>query len=344
MAWDNTKAADDLIQSSEWNTMVTDQKGRVIGTSISEAIADTAANLPAAGTSGRIFFETDTGRVLYDNGTSWIEVGLSESQISGTNINDNSVSVAGNSVSLGGSTTVDYIDLNDTGASFPIPNSDLSNSSVTVAGNSVSLGGSTAVAAEDLSNFALPNATSAGQLPIYNSTNAQFENSTLTGGTNVTLTNADASITIDATDTTYSAGSYLSLATQTFSVNLGEGVEGDGSDNIRTEEKGSFEPGMTNWADALSNEEIHRIQLQTGETLVVDRIEFRQKGGGTSTSASVRVQDLTAATTIGTTDLGTTTKNPGSSGSGNLIAIQISNSTGAAIDASVIVHYRIQGA
>lgn len=61
--------------------MVQDQKGRVIGTSVSEVIADTSGNLPAAGTSGRIFFETDTGRTLYDNGSSWVEVGLSESEI-----------------------------------------------------------------------------------------------------------------------------------------------------------------------------------------------------------------------------------------------------------------------
>ncbi len=29
MAWDDTKQADDLIKSSEWNTMVSDQKSRI---------------------------------------------------------------------------------------------------------------------------------------------------------------------------------------------------------------------------------------------------------------------------------------------------------------------------
>ncbi len=53
---------------------------------------DTAANRPAAGNEGRIFFETDTGRVLFDNGASWIEMGLSESQISHDNIDDVSTS------------------------------------------------------------------------------------------------------------------------------------------------------------------------------------------------------------------------------------------------------------
>jgi len=86
-----------------------------------------------------------------DDGDSTVSVSLS----------DTSVSVAGNSVSLGGSTAVDYIDLSDTGTSFPIPNSDLSNSSVSVAGNSVSLGGSTNVDYIDLADtgtsFPIPN-------------------------------------------------------------------------------------------------------------------------------------------------------------------------------------------
>ncbi len=60
-----------------------------------------------------------------------------------------SLSVAGNSVSLGGATGIAYTDLSDTGSSFPIPNVDLANSSVTVTagdglknGGSVSLGSS----------------------------------------------------------------------------------------------------------------------------------------------------------------------------------------------------------
>ena len=47
---------------------------------ISEIKMDTASNL-TAGTPDRLCLETDTGRVLYDNGTSFIELGLSESEI-----------------------------------------------------------------------------------------------------------------------------------------------------------------------------------------------------------------------------------------------------------------------
>ena len=50
---------------------------------------------------------------------------------------------------------------------------------------------------------------------------------TLTGGTNVTVTNGAGSITIAATDTdtTYSAGTLLDLATTTFNVDLSEAAE-----------------------------------------------------------------------------------------------------------------------
>lgn len=106
----------------------------------------------------------------------------------------------------------------------------------------------------------------------------------------------------------------------------------------------SFSTGMTEWADGLSNEEINRFVLQTGETLVVERLEFRQKGGGTSSSASVRVYDSTAASSIGSQDLGGTSKDVGSSGEANTVTVDISNSTGAAITASVTVVGRITGA
>ncbi len=71
----------------------------------------------------------------------------------------------------------------------------LENDSVTVAGNSVSLGGSTTVSIDDLLDVS-SSSESAGEVPIWNSTNTEYENSTLTGGTNISITNADGSITI----------------------------------------------------------------------------------------------------------------------------------------------------
>jgi hypothetical protein len=180
-----------------------------------------------------------------------------------------SVTVAGNSVSLGGSTGVDYIDLGDTGSSFPIPNADLSNSSVSVAGNSVSLGGSTGVDFADLTG--------------------------------------------EVTDSELGVDPFV------------------------------YSPGMTEFETGLSNEEIDRLVLQTGETLVVERIEFRQKGGGSSTSASIDVRDTTAASTVGSQNLGGTTKDPGSSGSGNTVIVRLNNSTGSSINAAPRVQGYITG-
>lgn len=82
-------------------------------------------------------------------------------------LESDSVSVAGRSVSLGGSTNIAHSDLTSisedqhhsknhdhTEANISsIPNSGLSNSSVTVAGNSIALGGSSAVAHSDLSSI-----------------------------------------------------------------------------------------------------------------------------------------------------------------------------------------------
>jgi hypothetical protein len=117
-------------------------------------------------------------------------------------LSNDSLSIAGNSVSLGGSTTVDYVDLNDTGASFPIPNADMANSSVSVAGNSVSLGGSTTVQYVDLNDtgasFPIPNADMA------NSSVSVAGNSVSLGGSTtvdyVDLNDTGASFPIPNTD------------------------------------------------------------------------------------------------------------------------------------------------
>lgn len=58
----------------------------------------------------------------------------------------------------------------------------------------------------------------AGNLLIYDASNSYFENALLTAGSNVSITNADGSITIASTDTTYSAGTGLSLTGTTFAL------------------------------------------------------------------------------------------------------------------------------
>lgn len=118
------------------------------------------------------------------------------------------------------------------GGMSTVPNGGLTNSSVTVAGNSVSLGGSTAISIDDLSDV-LSNTESAGEIPIWHGTNSQYENATLTGGDGVSITNADASVTITV-DTGSSGGLKFSggqLVVEPADF-AGSGLQDDGSDNL----------------------------------------------------------------------------------------------------------------
>ena len=71
--------------AAAWNLDPQLENGSVaaLDGSVTELREDTSANRPAAGTEGHIFFETDNGRILYDNGTSWIVIGTTN--ISETN-------------------------------------------------------------------------------------------------------------------------------------------------------------------------------------------------------------------------------------------------------------------
>src|SRR5210317_487513 len=71
-----------------------------------------------------------------------------------------------------------------------------------------------------LSTLTDANVTSpaAGNILIYDATNSYFENALLTAGTGVSIANADGGITIASTDTTYSAGTGLSLTGTTFAL------------------------------------------------------------------------------------------------------------------------------
>ena len=57
-----------------------------------------------------------------------------------------------------------------------------------------------------------------GQLLIGNSTGNTLSKATLTQGSNITITNGNGSITIASQDTTYSAGTNISLSGTTFNV------------------------------------------------------------------------------------------------------------------------------
>lgn len=143
-------------------------------------------------------------------------------------------------------------------------------------------------------------------------------------------------------DETGTSGTLKSVSASDLSSLLNENLEQDIIDSLG--DQLSFSTGMTEWADGLTNEEINRFELQAGETLVVERLEFKQKGGGSSEDASIRVFDETGSTSIGSQELGGVSKDIGSSGEGNIVTIEISNGTGGPIIASVAFVGRIEGA
>jgi hypothetical protein len=105
----------------------------------------------------------------------------------------------------------------------------------------------------------------------------------------------------------------------------------------------SYDPGITEFESGLSNEEINRTVLQSGEQLVVERVEFRQKGGGSSTSASIDVVEVGASVTTATAGLGVTKKDVGTTAQAETVLIQVSNSTGSTINAAPRVQGYITG-
>jgi len=172
--------------------------------------------------------------------------------------------------------------------------------SLTVAGNSVSLGGSTTVAHGDLSDAP---------------TNAHHPEPSAGIGLNREGRSNEFSIASD-----------------------GVGDSELGVDPF------SYDPGMTEFEDGLSNEEINRIALQTGERLVIERIEFRQKGGGSSSNASIDVYDVTVGVTPASQTLGGTAKDTANTGTGGTVILRINNSTGSSITAAPRVQGYIRGA
>lgn len=176
----------------------------------------------------------------------------------------------------------------------------------------------------------------------------------ISGGTGISVTYDDGSdtLTIDG-HTRYADSEAISAINNdadhgsTAQHDYFSGSHNDLSDVAKQDHHGepfSYETGHASWNDGLSNEEVHRIALQSGETLDIERIEFRQKGGGSSTNASIDVYDVGATSAIGSVNLGSTAKDVGTSNSGNTVIIRLTNSIGSVVEASVRVTGYINGA
>jgi len=95
-------------------------------------------------------------------------------------------------------------------------------------------------------------------------------------------------------------------------------------------------------ADGLSDEEIHRFQLQTGETFTLLRLELQLKGGGTDADVSVDVYDSTGASQIDSVTAGSVSKAGGVSGTASLVLVRLSNASGGDVNGTIIVHGKIE--
>ena len=90
-------------------------------------------------------------------------------------------------------------------------------------------------ATSNLTDAASPNATAAGQLLIWHGANSQFENATLTGGSGITVTNSDASITLAADEANIDHDSLQNFVANEHvdhsgvSVSAGNGLTGGGN-------------------------------------------------------------------------------------------------------------------
>jgi len=317
---------------------------------VSEIKMDTSGNL-TAGTANRLCIETDTGRVLYDNGTSFVEVGLSESQIALTNLESKAHSELSDAPTGAHHNAGDHEDdgtLEITHNNLALGNNDhhqkhVDPSDQSATGDIDDDTGQTIYdySAQEIVNAVIPDvetlsytdAFATGQIP-------NLDASKITSGELDDVRIPDVE-TLSYTDP-FATGQIPNLDAS--KITSGE------LDPLRVPEQVAYEPGMTNFADTGGSwVEIHRFVLDDtdGEVFELHRIELQFKGGGTeNTSLSLRVRDVTNGVNVGSSiNAGDTTydRPNAESNAGVTIAVQIYNNTGSAQDVSPIVRGSIIG-
>jgi|APHM01.1.fsa_nt_gi Catalytic domain of bacteriophage endosialidase. len=206
-------------------TASADSQGQV-GTSSDPLDALYTAELHGGVTNDQSLTDLTGNGLTVSSGSLDIESGAVDS----AELANDSVTVAGNSVPLGSSTAINYVDLADTGGSFPIPNGDLANDSVTVSagtglegGGSASLGESTTldvtsdgVGTDELDAGAVAGSNLSGgggtiDLDTNISANGFTIESTKLGDDSLTLigSGSPASIKLDATGSIFSTADVL---------------------------------------------------------------------------------------------------------------------------------------
>lgn len=147
-----------------------------------------------------------------------------------------------------------------------------------------------------------------------------------------------------ASDTTSLLIQDQANSTEKFRINQGGSVDimnSDLNENGKQVHGGKAIPVSVthaNWADGLSNEEIHRVYVPSGKQLEVHALDIQMKGGGSLSSLSVNVYDATNATQLASTSAGggMPTGDPlATSGDGSIVTVRLSNSSGNSQTASV---------
>lgn len=104
----------------------------------------------------------------------------------------------------------------------------------------------------------------------------------------------------------------------------------------------SFVTGThTRWGSGLTDVEIGRINLESGEKFVVERLEMSVDGGTSVSNLSFDVYDNTAGSVIDSVNANNVSKTGGESGTGNTILIRLTNGSGDSQDAMISVHGKI---
>lgn len=205
------------------------------------------------------------------------------------------------------------------------------------AGTGLALGGTTFSLDAGLNNLTDTTITSpaAGQVLIYDNSNSIFENALLTAGTNVTITNADGSITIAATDTQTDSFKTIAVSGQS-------SIVADSATDTLTLAAGSNVTLTTNaGTDTLTIAATDTNTTYTaGSGLTLSGTEFSLTNnavtiGGTSVALGAALTATSGALTIGGNgSSGGVTINDGSlqmrTGTGNVAEIRMYCETGNA--------------
>lgn len=113
---------------------------------------------------------------------------------------------------------------------------------------------------------------------------------------------------------------------------------GEGVDNL------NYISGHTAWEPGISEEEIHRFTIPTGEVFNLSSLELREKGGGAEiTECNMDVYDASSATVLASTSLNDkTVVSDISSSEGAILLFRFTNETDSTIDASITVRGNIE--